>query len=159
MNLTRVISKYFKERGSGIDCSVSIVREDGIVLYTNLQKKYRSQSIGALAAGVWQAATALNSTIDMTTSDVLDFRLSFDQSDEGVYLLGFNFNSNNYLVCALYSETVNPAKLKMNIRNIKTSLVSFLSTYNQKETHTNSDYLFNNITDEEMDRLFEYGGA
>lgn len=158
MNITKILNKYFKDNKLNTDCSISVIREDGIVLYSNLQQKFRSESIGALAAGVWQAAGALNSTIEITDSDVLDFRLSFDKSDEGVYLLGFKINFKNYLICSLYSGVVNPAKLKMQMRNLKDSLVDYLETTPVQE-NLGKDYLFNNITDAEMDRIFEYGDA
>lgn len=158
MNITEILSKYFIINKVAQNSSLSVIREDGIVVYSNLQKKFRSESIGALAAGVWQAASALNSTIDSSDSDVLDFRLSFDKSNEGLYLLGFRINFKNYLICSLYSDVVNPAKLKMQIRNLKNSLVDYLES-TPVQTNSTQDYLFNNITDAEMDRLFEYGDA
>ncbi len=158
MNITKILNKYFQDNKLTVESSVSIVREDGIVLYSNLQKKFRAESIGALAAGVWQAASALNSTLDISKSDVLDFRLGFDKSDEGVYLLAFKINFKNYIICSLYDGVINPAKLKMEIRNLKASIVKYLETAPIKEDSA-KDYLFQNITDAEMDRLFEYGGA
>ena len=54
---------------------ISVVRNDGVIVYSNTEDFNESYSIGALVGGLWQAAEALNSMIS-NNSDVFEFRLS-----------------------------------------------------------------------------------
>lgn len=153
MNFNKVLKEYFQNNKT--DANVSVIREDGIVLYSDFNKTFKSESVGALAAGVWQAAHALSASLEKT-QEILDFRLSFDKSDEGVYILGIKHNDSNYLLCSIYKNISNPAKLKMSIRKLKNELEKYIKNY--KVSSNSDEFLFSEITDDDMDRLFA-GGA
>ena len=154
MNLSTIIKQFFIENDfDKLAQKTAVVRNDGIVLFSNSKDFKESSSIGALVGGLWQAAQSLN-TIVSGDSDVLEFRLSFDTSNQGIYILPFTINKKEYYICAIYNEVNNPALLKRNLRNIKNNLSDFLKEYCVTTEENKADYLFQNITDEEMDNLF-----
>lgn len=154
MNLNKVIKHFFVENDfQRIADKMAVVRPDGIVLYSNSNGFEESSSIGALVGGLWQAAHALNSIVSKQ-SDIMEFRLSFDTSNEGIYILPLTINNKEFYICAIYSEVNNPALLKRNLRNLKEILSRYLLEYAEHSTHSTEEFLFTNITDEEMDNLF-----
>jgi hypothetical protein len=155
MQLGSYIKQFFSENEFDlISDNISIVRNDGIVIYSN-KTSSDAQSIGALVGGVWQAAHALNSFISKN-DDILEFRLSFDKSDQGVYVLPFMQNKQTFLICAIYKNVNNPGLLKRKLCNLKTSLVSYLLDFKSANKIEREGFLFTNITDEEIDKLFNY---
>ena len=160
MNLSKVVSHFFEEVSRRDSDRTTLVRNDGIVVYASLDIKKEAASIGALVGGVWQAAEALNSQVGSST-DLQDYRFSFDKSDSGIYILPINVGSKMYYLSTLYKDTFNPALLKRNFRVLKEELEAYLDehfveTKKVKNTKNKNDFLFNNITDEEMDNLFAF---
>lgn len=156
MNLSKIIKQFLEENDFHMLADkMAIVRNDGIVLYSNAEDFEESSSIGALVGGLWQAAQSLNSIVS-DESDILDFRLSFDTSNKGIYILPFNINKKDFYICGIYSDVNNPALLKRNLRNLKENLSNYLLEYCSQNEDIRQDFLFNNITDEEMDNLFSF---
>lgn len=156
MNLNKIIKHFFMENDYHLMAAkTAVVRSDGIVLFSNSESFEESSSIGALVGGLWQAATSLNSIVSNKNKE-FDFRLSFDTSNQGIYILPININKKEFYICAIYNEVDNPALLKRNLRNLQGNLENFLSDYNFKKLESREDYLFKNITDEEMDNLFSF---
>jgi predicted regulator of Ras-like GTPase activity (Roadblock/LC7/MglB family) len=96
MNLKKIIVNFFEENDFGKICDhLTLVRDDGIVIYSNNQDEFLSSSIGALSSGLWQAATSLIQYIENNKSN--EFRLTFDTSSSGVYILPISLvNSKCY---------------------------------------------------------------
>lgn len=160
MNINLFIKQFFIENEyQKLANRVVVLRGDGIDLYSNIEDKFETSSICALVAGLWQAAKSLSSFIS-TNNDFFEFRLGFDTSSSGLYVLPFNFRENEYYICAIYKESDNPALLKRHLRLLKQNLETFLSAIefepkvNKSTSIQREGYLFNNITDEEMDKLF-----
>jgi hypothetical protein len=150
-----MVKQFFNENGyDKISSRLALVRADGIIVYSNSSDSFESSSIGALVSGVWQAAESLNSIIS-NDNEAYDFRLGFDTSENGLYILPINILKESFYICSIYKEEVNPAKLKRNLRLLKQNLEVFLSEY-KEEISTRNDYLFSNITDVEMDNLFKF---
>jgi hypothetical protein len=156
MNLSMIIKQFFIENDfHKIANKTAVVRNDGIVLFSNSDNFNESSSIGALVSGLWQAAQSLNSIVS-DRSEILEFRLSFDTSDQGIYILPFNINKKEFYICAIYNDVNNPALLKRHLRNLKANLSNYLLEYVSQNEDIKQDFLFNNITDEEMDNLFSF---
>jgi hypothetical protein len=156
MNLNSLVSDYFENK-CGFDVSMTtLVRSDGIVLYSTKDLASKAASIGALVGGVWQAAEALN-THSGREEEITDYRFSFDKSDSGIYILPVLVEGINYYMATLYSDTFNPALLKRNFRLLKVDIESFLATSKIAKNEIKEEFLFKNITDEEMDNLFAFG--
>ncbi|EQC42914.1 hypothetical protein M899_0064 [Bacteriovorax sp. BSW11_IV] len=143
--------------------AVIFARRDGVLLYSKsyFQNEIEKEAIGALTSGLWQAAKAL---IDMipNTKDEDDFRLSFDTSSGGLYLLPVEHAGAEYQLGLVFKDMTNPAQLKNKIRTTRDQLEYFLQEVfvDNNETpvlKSESDFLFNDITDDEVDSLFAFG--
>lgn len=157
MSLNQIVKQFFVENQfDQLAQRISVVRNDGVIVFSNTTDFNESYSIGALVGGLWQAAETLNSIVTKG-SDVLDFRLGFDTSDSGIYVLPLEINKTNYYICAIYKDICNPAVLKKSLRNLKDTLSFYLREVSmQSSPISRRGYLFENITDEEMDKLFKY---
>lgn len=162
MTLTKLVQHYFTNFAEVSFPKTTLVRPDGIVVYAAEDAKNEAASIGALVGGVWQAATALGSQQNNKDS-FFDYRFSFDKSDSGIYILLLVLKNQEYYLCTIYDNTFNPALLKRNFRVLKEELNKYINenidndvTVNKIEEENRADYLFKNITDEEMDNLFAF---
>ncbi|MGZ3787472.1 MAG: hypothetical protein ACXVLQ_03055 [Bacteriovorax sp.] len=144
--------------------SFFLIRHDGVVLYHNgnLADSLSKSSIGALLGGVWQAANALAGFIPKEAAKE-GYRLSFDTSAQGVYIVPIAVGSEEFYLGLIYHDEVNPGFIKNKIREMATSFSEYLgreikSSGTNKLTKANgkNDFLFGDITDSEMDRLFAF---
>lgn len=146
--------------------SFFLIRQDGVVLYHNndLGNSLSKSSIGALLGGVWQASRALSEFIPENKNDEI-FRLSFDTSSKGIYILPIKVYEEELFLGLIYFDEVNPGLVKNKIRDMANSLSEYLhyeleaqlSKKPAKSSSRKVDFLFENITDDEMDKLFEFG--
>ncbi len=143
--------------------SFFLVRADGVVLYhnENLAKGMNKASIGALLGGVWQASKALSDFIPQKkNSDV--FRLSFDTSSQGVYIIPISVLTEEFYLGLIYHDEVNPGFLKNKIRDLAFAFTEYMHREMQNTKHTlhiektRSEFLFSDISDAEMDKLFHF---
>jgi hypothetical protein len=140
--------------------SFFLIRYDGVVLYhnDNMENPLSKSSIGALLGGVWQAARALASFIPEETEEV--YRLSFDTASRGVYVVPVNVRTEEFYLGLIYHNEVNPGLIKNKIRDMAHGFTAYMEgelknqpvlfTQNKKK----NEYLFNDISDVEMDRVF-----
>jgi hypothetical protein len=159
MNLNTIVSQYFAQCKRDFD-RTALVRPDGIVVFASLDIKKEAASIGALVGGVWQAAEALNMQLS-PDKDIKEYRFSFDQSDSGLYILPVVVNRKMYYMSTLYKDTFNPALLKRNFRVLKEELeiylkANFKQSQREEKIVSRDKFLFQSITDEEMDNLFAF---
>jgi hypothetical protein len=155
MNLNAIVKQFFVENDfDKLAQNISVVRNDGVVIFSNSENFNESYTVGALVGGLWQAADALNSMVSKDQS-VLEYRLSFDTSEQGIYVLPFSLQEKVYFICAIYNEVSNPALLKRNLRNLKDTLYFYLKEISFEQGKTRNGFLFEHITDEEIDRLFK----
>ena len=145
----------FEALNKKLEDTFFIFRRDGIVLYTNNKKdKVNHSSMGALFGGLWQAAETLVQYVPVENQD--GFRLSFDSSNSGIFILPIPFAKEPLFLSAIYSSQRNPALIKNNLRTLKNFLMDKESFIVQEETSTDNNLLFGNITDDEMDQLFSF---
>lgn len=164
INLKSLVTNFFIENGfDKFSNHLCIVRSDGIVLYSNSKDKFVEGSIGALASGVWQAASSMMSYVNK--NDDSDFRFNFDTSSNGIYILPINLCDTRCYLVAMYQEEFNPAKLKQYLKNLLFLLEMYIrdesisvsnESSNFRVTHNRREYLFEDITDEEIDKLFNF---
>lgn len=162
MNLTTLVKEFFIENEFNmISNRVALVRNDGTVLFANSMNSMESANIGALASGIWQAAQSLNSLVNKDVPEK-HYRLAFDTSSEGIYLVPTQLNSVSCYLCCIFKDQINPAKLKQNMRNIAFLLETFIRdesvSTNFPSQAARTGFLFENITDKEMDQLFGFTG-
>lgn len=160
--MLNVIRPVIQQKESSLKARLFFVRNDGISIYDSKQDG-STHSVGALSGGLWQAAEALMQMIDVKTGP-MEFRLGFDTSSQGVMIVPVKHQGAIYFLGAIYHECLNPALLKRQIIQLQDELEKKLLTVKttkktaSKITATRAGYLFDHITDEEMDRLFSLGG-
>jgi hypothetical protein len=160
MNVTEKIKHVLDPKKAGIKARLFVTREDGITIYDSVQNE-TTTSVSALVSGVWQASEALMG-LAHPKQDVMEFRLAYDTSSQGIYLFPFAMNGKRFFLGAIYKDTVNPGQLKRQIAMIKEEMDRLFAEDSKFEpkfvTTTRDGYLFTDITDAEMDRLFGLGG-
>ena len=91
------------------------------------------------------------------TEDIFEYRLGFDTSSQGIYLFAFQIEGKSYCCGAIYKDCVNPGLLKRQIMMLRSELEE-MKISEDETTAKRSEFLFKDITDEEMDGLFTIGG-
>ena len=137
------------------DSSLIIITHEGQVI-VQLGKKLDPSEIhqaGALMAGAWQASTTINSD----TTDSKEQVLSLSNSNSGFFIMPFNGN-HNLSLGVLYRDFLNPGKLKMKAKLIRDFFSQNLSVKKAQDSASSDEYLFKDITDEELDELFSFAG-
>ncbi|AYF43105.1 MULTISPECIES: hypothetical protein [Halobacteriovorax] len=156
-NIEYVIQEFFKEY-SGLDSLVNsglvVCRQDGIPLYSfkSTQTEFDSDTAGALIAGVWQASSVLSQFIPDETED--DFRFNYATSSKGIYITKLSGPFEDIYLSLIYFDVDNPAKLKSRVRLIETKLAEFIEAHLSDDLNPNDVFLFDDISDNEVDDLF-----
>jgi len=142
------------------------LRDDGVLLYSN-QSEDGLQAVGALMSGAWQAAHALMNIVPdyEVSQDVL--RFSFDTASSGVYILPLDLGVKKIFLGMIFKEELNPAFLKNKMRGLTQELSEFFISHEEmydvekevkKEMSKKDNFLFSEISDEEIDNLFSFNG-
>jgi hypothetical protein len=165
-NYSKKINRFVAQKASDIlndNCKVFLCRSDGVLIYQNHfeDDNLDKDSIGVLMGGVWQAAKALVDFIPEEDSSLKQgdfFRLSFDTSSRGVYILPFSIHKSEYYIGVIYFDEVNPAPIKAGMRKMLHQLEDYLeeSPPNTRQDDNNSKNLFKDISDKEMDNIFSF---
>ena len=159
MTITERVKTVLAPKSIEIKARLFVTREDGITIYDSVQDK-TTTSVAALVSGVWQASEALMSLVT-GENEAMEFRLGFDTSSQGIYLFPFSLEGKRYFLGAIYSDCLNPGLLKRQVGLIKEEMEITLQKTMTPKTAVSSKrqgYLFQDITDLEMDRLFALGG-
>lgn len=134
--------------------SIIISRSDGIILSSLNVDSSKAQSIAALSAGVWQASEAVSLAQGASLSG--DPSLSFASSDTGFYICPISMKNEQIYLCAMYSNVINPAVLKHKLKLVKKEFENLFSQVvnTRNENNERDNFLFEEISDEEVDQLF-----
>jgi hypothetical protein len=159
LSVTEKVKLILEPKLDGINARLFVTREDGITIYDSIQNN-TTTSVAALVSGVWQASEALMGLV-YKQSDVMDFRLGFDTSSQGIFLFPFSLSGKRYFLGAIYNDCLNPGQLKRQIALIKEEMERlFINEPIPKKSVVSKrqDFLFQDISDAEIDRLFSLGG-
>jgi hypothetical protein len=159
LTITEQIKLILDPKLPGLKARLFVTREDGITIYDSIQNQ-TTTSVAALVSGVWQASEALMNLVHQQ-NDAMEFRLGFDTSSQGIYLFPFMLHGKRYFLGAIYNDCLNPGQLKRQIALIKEEMDRLFESQPvaKKVLVTNRQgYLFQDISDEEIDRLFALGG-
>lgn len=146
--------------------SFFMIRADGVVLYhnNNMVNQMDKSSIGALLSGVWQASKALSSFIPNDKKQD-GYRLSFDTSSQGIYIVPVANNLEELYMGLIYHEEINPGFIKSKMREMAKGFSEYLNDAIKNDKDLNAkknksenldDFLFSDISDSEMDQLFAF---
>lgn len=142
--------------------SLFLCRADGVPLYSNngLGEDVSEASVGALLGGVWQAARTLASFIPDSEGNQDIFRLSFDTSSRGIYIVPTPINGEEFYLGMIYFSEVNPGQVKSRLRDLSFKFVEYIESISiHLAPEVKDEFLFDDISDDEMDNLFTFGGA
>ena len=132
-------------------CSLYIVQEDGTLFFPK-KPTPTALAVGALVSGVWLASNELAKQINFQES--LASRLSFDSSDSGIHILPLKTKSRLYFMAVIYNKVVNPGLVKNQVRILRDGLAR-IDLFNERITEKKaSSVLFENISDDEVNKLF-----
>lgn len=164
-NIPKYVETFFKS--CEIDEKINrysffLIRYDGVVLYhnNNLADSLSKSSIGALLGGVWQAAKALANFIPEEEAKE-GYRLSFDTSSQGVYIVPINVGIEELYLGLIYHGEVNPGFIKNKTREMAISFSEYLEqelkgSMSKVQSKAEDKYLFRDITDSEVDQMFAF---
>jgi len=172
LQIDHVLKSFFEKHDLGGGVNASVIREDGITIYSTLAA---GTTLGVLANSAWQASAALVKHMGHNGEE-FEFRFSFETSSDGTYVLPFHFLGDDFILAIFYRDVTNPGVLKNKVRNTKEDLCKFLleSEMNLKAKFKNNilersteqncgeqlqsndrkNQLFNGLTDDEMNGLF-----
>jgi hypothetical protein len=159
-NITEKMKLILEPKKKGLKARLFVTRDDGITIYDSVQNN-TTTSVSALVSGVWQASEALMGLAN-PNHEIMEFRLGFDTSSQGIYLFPLNVAGKRYFLGAIYQDCLNPGQLKRQVALIKDEMDKIFSTESapsaKKTITTNREgFLFKDISDEEIDRLFSPG--
>ncbi len=160
LNLTERVKLLLEPKRVSVDARLFVTRDDGITIYDSVQNQ-TTTSVAALVSGVWQASEALMNLVNQN-SDVLEFRLGFDTSSQGIFLVPLEISGKRYFLGAIYTGLTNPGQLKRRVAMMKDEFdVVFAQSMPVKKPmmafEAREGFLFKDISDEEIDRLFAPG--
>ena len=161
MNVTEKMKFVLEPKKARVKARLFVTREDGITIYDSVQNQ-TTTSVSALVSGVWQASEALMGLVH-PNQDVMEFRLGFDTSSQGIYLFPFSVLGKRYFFGAIYHECVNPGQLKRQVALIKEEMERLfqeeaVEPAPKLKSVGREGFLFQDISDEEIDRLFRVSG-
>lgn len=159
VNVADKIKNVLDPKKNEINARLFVTREDGITVYDSTQDK-TTTSVAALVSGVWQASEALMQIVHKNR-DIMEFRFGFDTSSQGLYLFPFALKSKRYLLGAIFSDCLNPGQLKRQVSQLKENLDLTFEAENAVPDESPSKrqgFLFQDISDDEIDSLFGLGG-
>ncbi len=159
VTVTEKVKVVLDSKLNGISARLFVTREDGITIYDSVQNN-TTTSVAALVSGVWQASEALMGLVHKQ-NEVMEFRLGFDTSSQGIYLFPFMLSGKKYFLGAIYNHCLNPGLLKRQVTLIKEEMERLFANepLPKKNIATvRQGYLFQDISDAEIDRLFYLGG-
>lgn len=154
MNLNQRINDHIESIDISRLHNLFIYRDDGINIFTKDEKN--KSTIGALVAGVWQASSELSKNVKIESDK--EFQFNFYNSNSGVYLISICANSNQYIIGTSYENEINPGKLKLELRRFAKNIEAFITKFKNVETKVRTEYLFNEISDHEIDAMFSTVG-
>jgi hypothetical protein len=159
-NVLEKIKLFLEPKKTSVKARLFVTREDGVKIYDTVQDE-TTASVSALVSGVWQASEALMS-LAHPKNDVMEFRLAFDTSSRGIYLFPLTISGKRYFLGALYNDCLNPGQLKHQISKLKEELDRHFFGHSTsqaiQQNNTREGFLFKDISDDEIDRLFGLGG-
>ena len=154
-NLPQRLQAAFAHADIPAGIRLFVVRRDGLMVW---EKKAgpQSQALAALCGGVWEAAFAMAQAAGTTTS-AQGFRLVFDDAMAGVLIFPLSIDGQTFYLGGVYSDCVNPGRLRRQVQQLSEKISSEVdqgAAPQADATAVREGYLFTDISDAEMDRLF-----
>ncbi len=134
------------------DSELFIIRADGTLLFSDGNTK--GHSLSALMGGMWQAAQHTFKSLDKNENQN-ELKLSFGDADSGIFMTLIREHDPLYLSC-IYKNILNPGLLRNELRILSLLMQEIVKLDKNIKNTKKDEYLFNNITDNEIDKLFTF---
>lgn len=151
------LKKYLEEQISAQalgEASIVLAASDGVLIYSSEQLNAR-ESAGPLMCGAWQAAMALT---DQGSGE--NFRFSFDTTSSGVHVLSLEIGDKQFYLGCIFEGVLNIGQLKVRLRYLKESIEQKFAQNSffedQESVVMEENYLFSNVSDNEINNLFAF---
>tara|TARA_R110002049_G_scaffold260900_1_gene436978 strand:+ start:32 stop:523 length:492 start_codon:yes stop_codon:yes gene_type:complete len=131
---------------------VLISNRDGVCLYSNNNRDINT-NMSALLGGVWQASMALIDLNNFKTRNEL--KLGFDDGETGFCIVQITIATRPCYACLVFKNEIAPGALRSALRLWCDKIADALVEW--KPAAHRSGYLFKDVTDDEIDRLFGFG--
>ena len=154
MNLHQHIHEFMSKEAFDLQGRLLVVRGDGVLVW-DAKNDHHSQSLAALTCAVWEASAAMAQAAGKVVDH--EFRFVFDTSEQGVVIFPVRMYSPALYLTAVYQDVTNPAYLKRKVKMLGDKLSDYIEKNKLMKTSApkvRDGYLFSDITDAEMDRLF-----
>ncbi|MCK5072129.1 MAG: hypothetical protein KAQ98_01800 [Bacteriovoracaceae bacterium] len=139
--------------------SIVLGRQDGVLVFNHVSvENFDLHAVGALMAGMWQAAGAISNFLS-NPMDSNEYRMGFDTTSQGIYILPVQILHEQFFLGIFYQDIQNPGFLKAKVRFLIKKLEEYCKKTNISDNIKNKEkeeYLFQDITDHEMNRLFMF---
>lgn len=149
------IAKFMSKHRLPAGLRLFVVRSDGLLVWDG-KPDAQSQALAALCSGVWEAAKAMAQAGGQLKLD--EFRFVFDSTDKGVVIFPVKGEGQPFFLSAIYDGCVNPALLKRQVQvlgeKLSTHIASLPRQVRSPQQSQRQGFLFTDISDDEMDRLF-----
>lgn len=147
--MEQTITNYIQEIGAE-DAQVVLCKKDGSILFdSHYGKRDHFLEVMALIIGSVSATEQISKTISAESNS--DFMMSFANSSHGIFAMPTKSSDKIELyVILLFESQLNPALYKIKLRKICQFLLE-----NIKLKENRKNLLFENITDDEIERMFE----
>jgi hypothetical protein len=136
----------FKNNNKSI-ASFSIITETGIEIFNG--ESINNQNVTVLVAAIASATNSLQENLGHQQIN----RFSICNSSQGYLIEYLKVNNLKCLAFLAYQDERNPGKLSWDFRKFVESINGIQVALKEKRT-MRENYLFDNISDDEIDRLF-----
>ncbi len=152
MKLEQVIQKILSPLRSAPERYL-FLRYDGGIIFDS-KNNDDSLTLGVLIAGTWQASAEMKTRLNIKYNEE-EFRLSFDTSSDGIHVLKVSQKKKEYYLVCIYKNCVTSGLLKRKLSVLKSKIENDLHQGPDEELKPlRHEFLFERITDDEMNRLF-----
>jgi hypothetical protein len=162
MSISKKIEEHFsKFNGKEVleKTTILALSRDGQVFgqLGKIKSEKDIQSLGALLVGMWQASEAVGDFLSGSAEK--DLTLSFQSSNKGFFLLRPTEKNKEVFWGVLFESEVNPGKIKLYAKKMR-SFYDEIKIIESKDMNNTQDgeFLFQNITEDEVDKLFSFAG-
>lgn len=150
-SLGKIVEDIFSEAEISLQTHHFIMtRGDGVIIYSN---RLESESKAALLGGLWQAANQLRLMSEIEGSEN-SFRLNYDLSNKGISIRCIDYQNKQYYMAIIYNDVLNTGLLKKQWGDFTGEVQKKLELNQDLSFKDHNKFLFENLSDGEIDEVF-----
>ncbi len=147
MNIVKIKENFNYFTKQHKDLNLFLIRDDGHTLIRSHEKD--EHHLAVLISSMWNASHAASKIFDHYSLD--QYRLGFDCGDKGLFILPIKKNDKVILLGCVFKNALQTGKLKQEIRNLANEIGEYFEDESQDRYE---DFIFKDLSDEEIDQVF-----